>query len=267
MSEDVEKDEDHLLNGLSPEFREKVLYHLGRINKTFPSEDSPLSDLVSLYRKSVETINRIPSLLTDKLTDRFRMSKDIYAQQFQQDVNFLIKAGDLRELKESEIRVLAQAAKDSMEAMFSALLDTMSKVLNDYLRWAPSAVGTSSGDDVDVRALKMVKSLKLQFALAKAEADVCREEMNSLKEAVMPKVSGRYKILEVLENSNKPMRVTEIAVELGFAEVTVRRYMKALEREGLVERVGSGKPHRYVLRDKNWRRNLAIEQQKRKQSN
>lgn len=264
MSEGMVKDEDLILNGLSPEMKERMLHHLDKINKIFPIDGGPLSDLISSYKKSMETINRIPSLLTDKLTDHFRINRDVYAQQFKQDVNLLIKAGDLRELDDHEISMLTQAAKDSMEAMFSSLLDAMSKVLGNYLRWSPSSLDSSSVDGAGRKTVELFKNLKLQLALAKAEADKCHEEIESLRESMMPKVGGRYRVLEVLEKSNEPMRITEIAVGLNLAEVTVRRYIKALEREGLVERVSDGKPYRYVLRDKDWRRKLVAESWKKR---
>ncbi len=264
MTGDLRKDIEDLLNDLSPEMRARVIDHLDRLNKTFPLNEGPLYELISSFKKSLEAVNHIPSLLTDKLTDNFRVNRDRFAEQFKQDVEFLIKAGDIRELDESEIRLLMQAATDSLEAMFSSLIDTMSKVLNDYLRWAPKAIGPSAGNGVAEKTLNMFSTLLYLLALTKAEKDLCREEVESLKNMVLPKATGRYKVLEVLEKATEPMRTINIASELGLAEVTVRRYIKDLEREGLVERVGNGKPHKYVLRDRDWRKKLAERRKKGK---
>jgi len=263
LAGDLRKDVKDLLNDLSPEMRTRVIDHLDRLNKTFPLNDGPLYELISSFKKSLEAVNHIPSLLTDKLTDHFRMNRDRFASQFQQDVEFLIKAGDIKELDDAEVRLLTQAAKDSMEAMFSSLIDAMSKVLNDYLRWAPKALGPSTGNGVAEKTLDMFATLMYQLALAKAEKDLCREEVESLRNMVIPKATGRYKVLEVLEKATEPMRTIAIASELGLAEVTVRRYIKDLEREGLVERVGNGKPYKYVLRDRNWRKKLVVDRRKK----
>ncbi|MDK2384476.1 MAG: helix-turn-helix domain-containing protein [Candidatus Korarchaeota archaeon] len=264
MDRNLREDVKDLLNSLSPEMRTRVIDHLDRLNKTFPINEGPLYELISSFKKSLEAVNHIPSLLTDKLTDHFRMNRDRFANQFQQDVEFLIKAGDIRELDEAEVKLLTQAAKDSMEAMFSSLIDAMSKVLNDYLRWAPKALGPSAGNGVAERTLDLFATLMYQLALAKAEKDLCREEVESLKNVVMPRATGRYKVLEVLEKATEPMRTIAIASELGLAEVTVRRYIKDLEKEELVERVGNGKPYKYVLRDRNWRKKLVERKKKRK---
>ncbi len=263
MAEDFRKDFEDLMNGLPPHIRERVIDHLERLNKTFSLEDGPLYDLISSFKRSMEAINHIPSLLTDKLTDHFRISRDRFINQFRQDVEFLIKAGDIRKLDETEIKLLTQAAGDSMEAMFSSLIDAMSKVLSDYLRWAPKMVGPSSGNGVEDRVQSMMATLLYQLALANAEKDACREEVESLREMAIPKATGRYRVLEVLEKSEEPMRTVKIASELGLAEITVRRYVRALEEEGLVKRVDDRRPYKYVLRDKDWRKKLS-ERGKRK---
>jgi len=246
------------------ELNRRIEEHLKYLSKVYPLDDGPVFRLIASYKKSMEAINHIPMLLTNSLTDLFRIKKDSFASQFQQDLTFLIRSGEIKDLEDREVAVLTQAVRDLMEALFSAIINKTGETLSSYLRWIPKG---ENGDVVDgtINEVKeFLSKLMYEAAKAKAERDLCWEEARSLKEAMTPQVSGKYRVLQVLEESGRPMRPVEIAAKLGLAEVTVRRYLKDLITEGFLEKVDNRKPYTYRLVDRNWLTRVAGKGKKRK---
>ncbi len=237
-------------NDYEDQLNKKIEEHLKYLSKIYPLDEGPVFDLLTSYKKSMEAINHIPMLLTNSLTDLFRIKKEQFASQFQQDLSFLIRSKEVRELEEREIAVITQAVKDLMEALFSTIINKTGETLSSYLKWMPKGNDVADGTIEEVR--NFLSKLMYDIAKARAERDLYKEEIASLKKAVTPQVSGKYRVLQVLEEAGKPLKPVEIASRLELAEVTVRRYLKDLIAEGFVARNDSRKPYTYRLVDRNW---------------
>ncbi len=237
-------------DGYEDRLNKKIEEHLKYLSKIYPLDEGPVFDLLTSYKKSMEAINHIPMLLTNSLTDLFRLKKENFASQFQQDLSFLIKSKEVRELEEREIAVITQAVKDLMEALFSTIINKTGETLSSYLKWMPK--GNDAADGAVEEVKDFFAKLMYEIAKARAERDLYKEELASLKKAMTPQVSGKYRVLQVLEEAEKPLRPVEIASRLELAEVTVRRYLKDLMAEGFIARNESRKPYTYRLVDRNW---------------
>lgn len=76
-----------------------------------------------------------------------------------------------------------------------------------------------------------------------------REALESLRSKVSRLIEetapAKYRVLAVIRSASVPLTPVEVATRLGLAEVTVRKYLKELLREGLVSVDKSKRPYRY----------------------
>ncbi len=219
--------------------RRRAMEHLHRLTETL--DESPLLDLTSKYRECVEVLSSLPRILSDKLSDHFNLSRDAFLEQFHEDLSHMMRRGEIRELSEWEVKLLSQAVSDAMSAMFTSLIDLASQVLADQV--------PARDADPATRIRDQVAELLAEIAVAKAERDQCREELEDLMRGIQ--LTGRYRVLGILEESG-PLKAVEIAARLGLSEVMVRRYLKGLEEEGLVVVDRTKKPYKYRVRE-GWR--------------
>lgn len=230
--------------------------HLNYLNKIYPYEDSPFYKLSSSYTRVSEVVREIPRLLSDSLSELFLSQKQEILNHFSEDVRFLIESGSLRELEEEEINAIIGFVGDLLDSIYSKVVRRISNDLHRYLRWAPEA-GDVSEDIIRGCELRY-EELISEIAKARAERDLYRERAESLEVSPEVAVTGKYKILELLERSGKPLKPVEIASELNLSEVTVRKYIRELLIEGLISKNDKVRPYTYSLGDPGWRAKLRV---------
>ncbi|MCS7102981.1 MAG: helix-turn-helix domain-containing protein [Candidatus Korarchaeum sp.] len=228
--------------------------HLNYLNKIYPYEDSPFYKLSDSYRKVTEVVKEIPRLLSDSLSELFISHKQEILNHFSEDVKFLIESGNIRELDDEEINAIVGFVGDLLDSIYSKVVRRISNDLHRYLRWAPEAGDTN--EDLIRRCEEHYKELIGEIAKAKAERDLYRERAESLESSSEVIVTGKYKILELLERSGRSLKPVEIASELNLSEVTVRKYIRELLIEGLLAKNDKVRPYTYSLGDLNWRTRL-----------
>lgn len=227
--------------------------HLNYLNKIYPYEDSPFYKLSNSYRKVTEVVKEIPRLLSDSLSELFMSQKQEILSHFSEDVKFLIESGSIRGLDEEEISTIVGFVGDLLDSIYSKVVRRISNDLYRYLKWAPEA-GDANEDLIKGCEIRY-KELISEIARAKAERDLYREKAESL-EGLEVAVTGKYKILELLERLDRPLKPVEIASELNLSEVTVRKYIRELLIEGLLVKNDKVRPYTYSLGDLNWRARL-----------
>ncbi|MEM0295183.1 MAG: helix-turn-helix domain-containing protein [Candidatus Korarchaeum sp.] len=228
--------------------------HLNYLNKVYPYEDSPFYKLSSSYVKVREVVREIPKLLSDSLSELFISQKQEILNHFSEDVRFLIESGSIRGLDDEEIGILVGFVGDLLDSIYSKVVRRISNDLHRYLKWAPEA------GDLNEELIKgceiRYRELISEIAKAKAERDLYREKAESLEGSLEVATTGKYKILELLERSGRPLKPVEIASELNLSEVTVRKYIRELLIEGLLLKNDKVRPYTYSLGDLNWRARL-----------
>jgi len=246
MSEDKDTNPKTIADNYQEEVELRASSYREQLMRIMSEEGGVLQILLSDAGKNLEALSHIPRLLTNSLTDGFRLGKEKLLLQFQDDVKMLIKSGELKELEDREIASLMQAAGDLLDAQLALIIGMVSESLSNYLKWVPQIEG---GESIE-RAKKFIEELINVTARAMAERDVLKKFLKDIKSQVREKYirnSTAFKILAILEDEGLPMKPTEIASRMGLSEVTIRRHLKRLIEDGYVEVDTTTRPYRYSL--------------------
>ncbi|MCC6029028.1 MAG: winged helix-turn-helix transcriptional regulator [Candidatus Korarchaeum sp.] len=204
-----------------------------------------------------DAIKEVPRLLSDGLSELFVSQKQEILNHFSEDIKFLISSGNLRELDDGEIETILSFLGDLIDSIYTMVIRRTSSDIHNYLRWTPEL--GDSGENLIKSCELFYKELLEEIAKAKAERDIYKERAESM-ESLDVIVTGKYKILELLERENRPLKPVEIASKLNLSEVTVRKYIKELVEEGLIIKDNKTRPYTYYLGDPNWRARLRIKE-------
>jgi biotin operon repressor len=238
---------------ISDKIQVKFQEHLNYLNKLYPYEESPFHKLSTSYKRMAEAIKEVPRLLSDGLSELFASQKQEILNHFSEDIKFLISSGNLRELDDSEIENILNFLGDLLDSVYTMVIRKTSNDIHNYLKWTPEL--GNSGENLIKSCELFYRELLEEIAKAKAERDLYKERAEST-ESLDVIVTGKYKILELLERDGKSLKPVEIASKLNLSEVTVRKYIKELIEEGLIIKNNKTRPYTYSLGDPNWRARL-----------
>ena len=238
---------------ISDKIQVKFQEHLNYLNKLYPYEESPFHKLSTSYKRIVEAIKEVPRLLSDGLSELFTGQKQEILNNFSEDIRFLISSGNLRELDDGEIETILSFLGDLLDSIYAMVIRRTSNDIHNYLKWTPELGNT--GDNLIKSCELFYNELLGEIAKARAERDIYKERAEST-ESLDLIVTGKYKILELLERENRSLKPVEIASKLNLSEVTVRKYMKELIEEGLIIKNNKTRPYTYSLGDPDWRGRL-----------